>query len=149
MVMLAACSCKSPLAPDLEDLTAAPEAIVISGRAYTLETYLYRDFMPISPPDGQPLIAVIRVTAEDRKPFPSNLDADQIWVIRSKDIWEAKLSSGSSSGDPTRQHQLEKVAQDGPKWGPGIYVDVVVRVVESNGKGYLLRASNQYIARTD
>jgi hypothetical protein len=149
MVMLATCACNSPLSPDLDDLTAAPEAIVVGGRAYTLETYLYRDFMPISPPDGRPLTTVIWVTAEDRKPFPAKLDADRIWVVNGGEIWEAKLSAGSSSGDPARQHQLEKVAQNGPKWGPGIYVDVVVRLRESNGKDYLLRASNQYIARTD
>jgi len=149
MVMLAACACNSPLSPDLDDLTAAPEAIVIGSRAYTLETYLYRDFMPISPPDGRPLTSIIRVIAEDRKPFPANLDADRVWVIQGGDIWEAELPAATSPGDPARQHQLEKVAQNGPKWGPGIYVDVVVRVVESGGNDHLLRASNQYIARTD
>jgi len=148
-VMLAICSCESPLSPGLDDLRSAPEAIVISGRAYTLETYLYRDFMPISPPDGRPLTAVIWVTAEDRKPFPATLNADRIWVVNGGEIWEASLSAGSSSGDPSRRHQLEKVAQNGPKWGPGISVDVVVKVVESGGKDYLLRASGQSIARTD
>lgn len=146
---LALCSCQSPTSPGLDELLAAPEEIVVSGRAYTLETYLYRDFMPVSPPDGRPLTAVIWVTAVDRNPFPSNIDADRIWVVNKGEIWEAKLSAGSSSGDPTRQHQLEKVARDGPKWGPGTYVDVVVRVVESGGKDRLLRASNQYITRTD
>jgi len=149
LILLAICGCKSPLSPDLDDLSSAPEEIVISGRAYTLETYLYRDFMPVSPPDGRPLTAIIRVTAVDRNPFPATLEADRIWVIYGGDIWETKLPAGSGSGDPTRQHQLEKVAHDGPKWGPGIYVDVVVRLRESNGKDYLLRASNQYIARTD
>jgi hypothetical protein len=149
LILLAVCACKSPLSPGLDDLRSAPQAIVISGRAYTLETYLYRDFMPVSPPDGRPLTAIIRVSAEDRKPFPAALDADRIYVINGGDIWEAILPAESGSGDPSRQHQLEKVARDGPKWGPGIYVDVVVRIVESGGKDHLLRASNQYIARTD
>ena len=144
MVILTVSSCSSPLSPDLDDLRSAPEAIVINSRAYTLEAYLYRNLMPPVPPDGRPLISIIWVTAEDHNPFPATLDADRIWVIYGQDIWEEKLSPGSS-GDPSRQHQLEKVARDGPKWGPGVYVDVVVRVVESGGKDHLLRASHQRI----
>jgi hypothetical protein len=109
-----------------------------------LETYLYRNLMPTFPPDERTLIAIIWVTAADQNPFPATLEADRIWVIHGQDIWEEKLSPGSS-GDPNRQHQLEKVARDGPNWGPGVYVDVVVRVVESRGKDQLLRASHQYI----
>ncbi len=149
LLLLLACSCQDLFSPDLDDLLTAAERIVIAGRTYTLETDLYRDFMPPSPPDGQPLTAIIRVTAEDRNPFPATLDADRVWVINGKEVWEESLLAVSSAGDPERRHQLEKIARGGPKWGPGIYVAVVVRVIENSGRDHLLRASRQFIARTD
>ena len=44
---------------------------------------------------------------------------------------------------------LEKIARDGPKWGPGIQVDVVVRLLDKEELFYLLKAENQLIQRTD
>ncbi len=41
------------------------------------------------------------------------------------------------------------VARNGPKWGPDIKVDVVVRIVDRAGNEYLLKASNQKIERTE
>lgn len=145
-------SCKSPFSTDLkklERLLSAPEQIQIDARFYRLETYLYRDFMPSSPPDGKPLIALILVTAIDQLPFPEMIDADKLWIINGQEVWETEFSDEERPQDPNRRHQLEKVARDGPKWGPGIYVDVVVRVKNSsNFRAYLLRASNQYIGAT-
>jgi hypothetical protein len=130
-------------------LISSPEQIEVDGRKYILETYLWRDFMPISPPDGKPLIALIRVTALDLMPFPATLDADRLWVINGQQVWETEFSNEELPENPNRRHQLEKIARSGPKWGPGLYVDVVVRIVDYKNKEYLLRASKQYIGRTD
>ena len=108
-----------------------------------------RDFQPATPPDGKPLIALIRVIAIDLLPFPSTLDANRLWVINGQEVWEKEFSDEEIPTDPNRKHQLEKIARNGPKWGPGIYVDVVVRIIDYKNKTYLLKASNQYIGRTD
>src|SRR5438552_2287407 len=44
---------------------------------------------------------------------------------------------------------FEVVARDGPKWGPGIAVDVVVRLRDGAGHEVLLQARAQWINRTD
>lgn len=138
----------SPEYPTLEKLLSFPEQILINARLYTLETYLWRDFMPSCPPDGRPLIALIRVSAVDQLPFSSTLDADRLWIISGQEVWETEFSDEEIPPDPNREHQLEKIARDGPKWGPDIYVDVVVRITDYKFKTYYLRASDQYIGAT-
>ncbi len=151
-VCILALSCDSPFSIDLkalETLLSAPEQIQIGSRLYRLETYLWRDFMPSCPPDGQPMIASIRVTAIDQLPFPGTVDADNLWIINGQEVWETEFSDEEIPQDSNRRHQLVKIARDGPKWGPGIYVDVVVKVKDhANFRTYLLRASNQYIGAT-
>lgn len=131
----------------LQDLQTAPRKIEINGSEYTLETYLQRDFMPVSPPDGRPLAAVIKVKAPGETAISSKIDATRLWVVNANEIWETELVS---QGFPTRGDTLEKVGRDGgPKWEPGISVDVVVRIIDlRSGRDYLLRASNQEIHRT-
>jgi len=134
----------------IDELLSAPEQIEIEGRKYVLETSLWRDFIPISPPDGKPLIALIWVTATDSLEFPSSIGADRLWVIKDeKEVWETEFSNEERPQEPYRKHQLEKIARNGPKWGPGIQVDVVVRVIDGENNTYLLKASNQWIHRTD
>lgn len=116
-------SCKSPFSPTipLDTLLSAPEQIEIYGRICTLETYLWRDFMPgpNTPPDGKPLIALIRIIAIDLLPFPSTIDANRLWVINGQEAWETEFSDEEIPTSPNRKHQLEKIARNGPKWGPG------------------------------
>jgi hypothetical protein len=44
---------------------------------------------------------------------------------------------------------LEMVFRDGPKWGPGIFIDIVVKLKYMDFKSYYLKAFNQPIYRTD
>jgi hypothetical protein len=130
----------------IHDLRAAPEKIEINGTEYTLETDLWRDFMPISPPDGGPLVALIKVRTPGETAISAKIDATRLWVVKGVEIWETELASweGSTIGDT-----LEKVGWNGPKWGPEITVDVVVRIIDlESGKSYLLKASNQDIIGT-
>ena len=139
-----------PLAPStvsLQNLEAAPEKITINNSEYTLETYLGRDFMPISPPDGKPLIAIVKIQSPGKTTVPSEIDATLMWVVKDKEIWETEFTNEQRS---TAGDTLEKLGHSGPKWGPGISVDVIVKVIDlKSGKDYLLKASNQDIHRTD
>lgn len=148
-VLISGCSTSKPSGPpiSIDILLSAPEQIEIDGRKYVLETYMWRDFMPITPPDGKPLIAIIWVTATDSLKFPSSVDADWLWVIKDKKLWRTRFSNKQRRAYD--DYKLEKVARDGPKWGPKIQVDVVVRLVDREKKTYLLKAPNQWIGRTD
>ncbi|MDH4067929.1 MAG: hypothetical protein OEU97_03235 [Dehalococcoidia bacterium] len=91
-------------------------------------------------------MALVKVKAPRETAISSKIDATRLWVVKGIEIWETELASreGSTIGDT-----LEKVGWDGPKWEPGISVDVVVRIVDlKSGKNYLLKASNQAIHRT-
>ena len=131
----------------LEDLLNAPLLVTAGNREYRLETYLWRDFMPVSPPDGKPLIAIVRIVATDSMAVPETLESDRIYIIYGDEMWESELSA---SGDPGggEDFKLERIARDGPKWGPDVAVEVVVRIF-INEHLYYLRASQQWIHRTD
>lgn len=135
----------------LEKLLAAPEEISIEGRRMILKASLWRDFMPISPPGGKPLIAAVSIAAADLKEFPSSLAADRLWVIKDgNEVWESDFSDepGRPKG-PDEKHLLREIARDGPLWGPGIAVDVVVRILDKKGASHYLKAARQPIERTD
>jgi hypothetical protein len=143
------CKGSKPFMPTwpVDILLSAPEESKVQGRMYVLETYMWRDFMPISPPDGKPLIAIIRVCTKDSTRLPAELEIDRLWVIKGKDVWETRFSGQATRPNP---FTLERVAREGPKWGPNVKVDVVVGLVhEAEDMIYLLKASDQPIFRTD
>jgi hypothetical protein len=130
-------------------LMTAPDTIVVEGRHMYLTTYLWRDFMPISPPGGKPLIAIAYVTATDTAHLPATITADAIWIVHDSLAWKGWFTNESTPPGESRPNRLVKVYRDGPTWGPHIYVDVVVRMLDGRGNGHLLRAAHQWIDRTD
>jgi hypothetical protein len=104
--------------------------------------------MPPSPPDGRPLIALIWLTAIDSLAFPFSIDANRLWIVNDDLVWETEFSYEERPKNPNRIHQLEKVARDGPKWGPNIQVEVIVRIIDVENNTYLLRAHDQWIDAT-
>jgi hypothetical protein len=136
---------ESPPNLSLAALKAAPDTVTISHRRYVLQTYLWRDFMPSALEDGQPLIAIIKVIAVDSAAIPPDLDAPFVWVIYKDSIWAAAFSCEQR---PQTQPCLEKIARNGPKWGPGVEVDVIVGLQIGSGTLILLRAPAQKITAT-
>jgi hypothetical protein len=144
----AACNADQSVAPlPANELRVAPSMIIVGGQSIVLTSFLWRDFMPVSPPDGKPLAAVLRFRAADGKPLTASFTVDAAWVVNGTDVWATRVEEqGNARYDPLF---YEVVAHDGPKWGPGIRVDVVVRVREQSGSTQLLRAADQLISRTD
>ena len=135
------------LVPLTSELHNAPQQTTLAGVTLQLETYLWRDYQPIAPPDGEPLIAVLRVKSVDGASIPAALQADSAWVINGDLVWATAVREERPRGtDPSF---FEVVARDGPKWGPGIAVDVVVRLRDGAGHEVLLQARAQWINRTD
>ena len=150
VLLLAAGNCSgagsvSPLSAG--DLQAAPVSVTVSQQVLVLVPTLWRDFQPISPPDGKPLVAVLRVQAGDGAALASAFHVDTAWVINGADVWA--VSVGEEKPASPKQAYYEVTMRGGPKWGPNVRVDVVVRIREPSGSSQLLRAAAQLIQRTD
>jgi len=140
-----------PVPPDIpvDELLAAQDTITVEGRTLILSTYIWRDFMPISPPDGKPLIALAYVDGIDTTRLPSSIKADAIWIVYVGQVWKSYFTDETRPPNPLKPNRLERIARNGPKWGPDVYVDVVVSILDGRGNTHLLRAAHQWIGRTD
>jgi hypothetical protein len=147
-IVICGCEASNPFTPvwPAEVLLSAPEESEVQGQKYVLETSLWRDFMPICPPDGDPMIALIHVCTKDSSDLPAELNITRVWVVNGKEVWETKFS-----GQAPRPNSftLERIARGGPKWGPDLKVNVVVGLVyKPEDRIYLLKASDQLIFST-
>ncbi|MBM3315659.1 hypothetical protein FJY71_07485 [candidate division WOR-3 bacterium] len=140
VALLAGCGTPCCRKAGAADVSSAPESVMVDGRTFRLQADLWRDFQPIAPPDGQPLMAAVRVVADDNMPLPDDLAVDAVWVLNGGERWSPPLSE--------RPERLAVHLADGPKWGPGISVDVVVRLARGS-EAWLLRAPDVPIKRTD
>ena len=133
----------------LSTLEAASDTLTIEDKNLILRTYMWRDFQPISLADGQPLIAVFWIITTDSTDLPEGIQADAAWIIYEDKIWDTYFTGEEPPPSEKQPYQLYKVARDGPKFGPEVYVVAVVRLIDGSGVSYLLKAENQYIKRTD
>ena len=150
----------------INDLRKAPTEVVLDGRSLSLSAYLWRDFMPtISDiplgPDGRPMAAVVKVATSDKKPLPSGVRADGVWVLFGEQMWQISDLRRNVARIPDNRDSSEKwincpvspvcefTVRDGPKWGPFVFADVVVRLTDKEGRQHLLRAPKQYVNRSD
>jgi hypothetical protein len=144
--LLGAAACGADLLEPLPvaELQAAPTQLTVGTETIVLRPDLWRDFMPIAPPDGQPLVAVIRLRTGAGSAYGGSAEIDRVWVVNGSAVWTAQdIESRQGPAD-----EYEVVARNGPKWGPGIDVDVVVRI-RAAGVQSLLRMANVPIQRTD
>ena len=152
LTALAACE-REPAGPSLgavpPAVRTAPTTVTFGGKSLTLETSLWRDFMPgaNTSPDGSPLIAGMRIHAAENATVPTNVQVDSAWVILGDQAWAVHPVQEQPRGSTAPY--FEVVARDGPKWGPNVRVDVTVRLNDGAGHTALLRAPNQLIGRTD
>jgi hypothetical protein len=133
----------------LEKYKNAPDTLVINKHKLVLNTYLWRDFMPISPPDGKPLKAIIKIIPTNTEKIPVNIDADKIWVIFKNEVWITNLKPVGNKPKNGNIPFLEKMASGGPKWGPNVKVLVVIQIRDEKGNTFLLKAVGQQIHRTE
>jgi hypothetical protein len=135
----------SPSDVSRAELASAPTRIVSDGVALTLTAFLTRDFMPISPPDGKPLGGVLRIKTENGTPVPTGIAVSASWILFNAETWAASVEQRPRAETGPN---YEVIVRDGPKWGPDVMVDVVVRVRDSAGAESLLRTPKQLIIGT-
>lgn len=145
-------NCSDPVSspPDIsiETLLSAPDTLIIENQKLVLSTYMWRDFQPISPPNGKPLIALVYIETVDSSVIASSINAEAFYIVYNNQVWKSFFTEENIPPSELKPFRITKIARDGPKWGPKIYVDVIVRIKINNGY-QLLRASEQYIGRTD
>jgi hypothetical protein len=128
-------------------LRAAPDTLSLVGFPSVIATDLYRDFMPMAPPDGQPLLAIITFSLLSASDFTGNVSASYVWVVNGDEVWGAPLQMQDPSRYP--HDEVVLIAQDGPKWGPGIQVNVVLGLMIEGRGLQLVRLPDATISRTD
>lgn len=131
----------------LARLNRAPLSLSASGQTLVLNPFVWRDFMPISPPDGKPMIAVLRFAPADSNPLRATITVDSAWVINRSQIWAQRVTEVLPPQLRPGGHEV--AIREGPKWGPGVSVDVVAQIRINGGNPLLLRAPNVIIQRTD
>jgi len=120
----------------------ASEEVNVGGITYSLETYMYRDFMPISPPDGRPLIVIIWVHALGVNDFPLSTIIERLWLIDGSNI----ISTLPTEKYSVDGNTLRMAFLNGPKWGPDIFVDVIVKLIDMDFS-FCVKAVDQPIHR--
>jgi hypothetical protein len=123
---------------------APAQEIVVDGVRLMLDAFLNRDFMPFTPPDGKPMFAMLTVRSVDGVQIPSGLTWRSATVSYAGQQWES-VPGAQPSSDPA---VLLGRSAGGPKWGPGVLVDVVV-TLERDGKLWTLSQSDVLVNRSD
>lgn len=126
------------------NLLQSPTTLQLAQNEVILKGYLWRDFMPVSPADGKPLICVVTLFDVDSVAIAEDLDMNRIYVVHGHMIWMDTPTAAHSYPEYEQRARID----NGPKWGPGIEVDVVYEVV-SDGEVYRIRAESQEIIRTE
>lgn len=124
------------------------ETLVIGSNSFVLDALIWRDFMPISPSNGKPMISINWLREIDSTDIPTNIDLVKQYVIYGDSIWISEYENESQPIQP--KYKIEKISREGPKWGPKIHVDVISKVHDSKtNNDYFIRVKNIYIVRTD
>lgn len=150
---------KQDLSVSIKDLRNAPTVVVLDNRSLYLSVYPWRDFAPgATGPDGTPMMVGLKVTSADKQPLPSGIRMDRAWVLFGEQSWEVSNLRGRKAGQDHDKDSwincsdsptCEVTIRDGPKWGPGVFVDVVVRLTDSEGQHHFLQAQKQRVMRSD
>jgi len=123
------------------------DVVTIDSYDYFLDAFLWRDFMPISPPNGKPLISINWLIRADSSAIPENIELKQQYVIYGDSVW---ISDYENETHQTPEYKQEKVSRNGPKWGPKVYVDVIARITDTKAnRDYYLKRDRVFIIRTD
>lgn len=128
-------------------LRRAPTSIAVGEKILVLRTTLWRDFMPIAPVDGQPMVGIFGVETDDHSPFPAGVSIERAWVLKGSLAWVPELTNDPLYDPAPSQRAM--IGRNGPKWGPAITVEVIVEIELPDGRRRLLRQPNVLIQRTD
>ena len=127
-----------------EMLKLSHENVVIANKELTIETYLWRDFMPVVvEPDGSPLMGSIRFIGQSGDILLNTISISKVYVVNNQKIWICD----SFETRITENNVFEVIVSKGPKWEPDINVDVICEF-KNQGQSYRLITKSQKINAT-
>lgn len=128
-------------------LAGVADTLSVCGGRYALRCDLWRDFMPDSLPNGSAMVASATLTECDSLVVSDRLLFEHLWVVRGAEFW----STGFNDEAPEylAPYRVRAAASCGPKWDPGLLVDVIVSVRCGGGAAQYVRARNVIIGRTE
>ena len=127
----------------------AVDTLIIGLNSFVLDAYLWRDFMPASPIDGQPMISINWLITTDLVDIPNNISMVKQYVFYGDSIWIANYEN-EAPAPSLPKYKIEGISRNGPKWGPNIYVDVISQIYDSQtNKNYYIERKGVYVIRTD
>jgi len=126
----------------------AVETLVIGSNSFVLDAFLWRDFMPISPPNGTPMISINWLICTKSNKIPDNIDLVKQFVFFNDSVWVSDYEKETRPDQP--EYKIEKISRNGPKWGPNINVDVISQIHDSKtNKDYYIMRKKVFVIRTD
>lgn len=117
---------------------------MVGENTFALNTYVYRDFMPIEEENGSPMISACMLADVDSLPFLSPVSMIKQYVINGDLVWSVDIERTTDTSD----YAVEGVTWGGPKWGPHINVDLVCEFAYQATTCRII-ARDQEIHRTD
>jgi len=143
-LLLAHCSntVLSPSDISSETLLSSPDTLKIDSNTIVLNTFLFRDFEPGGEQNGRPLKSLIYLTTVDSSNLTLSIEFEKIFIINGSEIWSSVFSDKKSSIQ--KPFEIDAIAENGPKWEPEIYVDVIVNF-KIGSKKYQIKAIDQFI----
>lgn len=127
----------------------AVETLTIGSNTFVLGAYLWRDFQPICPEDGQPMTSLNHLVDVGMVDIPDNISMIKQYVFYGDLVWVADYDEDVILPDFPKYKQ-ERISSGGPKWGPEVYVDVISQIYDSDtGESYFIECKAAHVGRTD
>ncbi len=111
----------------------------IDGTRLYLSSELWRNFMPMTPPDCTSLVAYIKIIDCDSTAIPQGVEVECVWVINGGKVWSSWLADeGTAEAD---DYEMAMIARCGPAWDVDTEADVIVRVKYEGDSNYIRQTS--------
>ena len=142
------CSKNTPVDPynlSINQLLSAPDTITVEDKQLYLTTWLYRDFASKNYWSYETLFVGCFISSTDRKHINDLISVETVWIVYKNQVWHSQLKEMVMPPQAIWPELAMESVDRGPKWGPNVYVDVIINVIDKKGNTKLLRAPNQLI----
>lgn len=129
----------------LDVLHAAATSVVLGGTTLRLEAVAWRSYQPITGDAGDPLIAIVRLRAQDGGAIAKETTMDVAYLVRGTEI--VGLRSREEQPRGASPDVVEWMVRDGPHWTPGDSIDVIAAVRNGDAAPVLVRAPRIVLSR--
>lgn len=128
-----------------ESLRAEATQAVIGASSLAVEVEAWRSYQPIKGDAGDPMIAIIRLTAAGEGGVPGDVGVDAAYLVRGNEVVVA--DAREEQPREAKARTVEFIVREGPQWTPGDSIDVVVVLKQTGGQTTLVRAPRTVLAR--